>query len=325
MAGDTLTMPALEWARGVLGQAESARRVAYRTAVATLLPALRGERGAAVADVPADVLWRAARASFTTAPVSAPGLLPPVPPAGFRRTLVDLLADIPATGVLAVPTFTPAPAPGQPHAEGAAKTEATLNFSPRRDVPLRSVATIVHCSDELLDDAGQLAAWLDRYLEYLVAVGEERQILIGDDTGANVLGYFSWPGIPAFVPPNKSTIAGQLAAAAAQVAIASGGVLADTYVVSAADWALLAAENQPTLDPDGMRLHGCDLIASPALTSGQMLVGACQSASVLGRSGGLRIETTNSHDVNFTKDISSIRAASRLALGVLQPSAFVKV
>lgn len=302
----------------------AARRAAFLAAVGAVLPGLKGWQAHAVAELPPEILWRATRASFTVAPLTTPGLVPPTPPAGFRRTLGDLLPEIPAASLLRVPTFTAPAVPSTPHAEGAAKTEAVMTFGAGQTVTVRSVAAVVHATDELLDDAPQFAAWLDVYLEYLVALGEEKQLLLGDGVGPNVLGYRAWPGILAFVP-TATTVSGKLAQAAAQVATTSGGLVADTYVISAVDWALVLEEGSATLDADAGRLHGCDVIQTPVLAAGQMLVGACQTASVLGRSGGIRVEGSQSHDVNFTKNLSTLRGASRIALGVIQPSAFVKV
>jgi HK97 family phage major capsid protein len=301
------------------------RREAFAAVVTALVPALRGWSPTASADLPPEILWRAARASWaTTPPVTATGLLPPSPPAGFRTTLSDVLVEIPATGLLRVPSFTPPATPGAPHAEGAAKTEAVLAFGPGSDQPLRSVATTVAVTDELLEDAPQFAAWLDRYLEFLVALGEERQLLLGNGVAPNVLGYFAWPGIPTFAG-TATTVGGTLAAAAAAVAEASGGLEADTYVVSAADWATVLDDGGAEFAGQTAFLHGRLVVPTPALTAGQMLVGAVQMASVLGRSGGIRVESTQSHDVNFTKNVSNLRAASRIALGVIQPTAFTKV
>jgi HK97 family phage major capsid protein len=299
------------------------RRAAFAAAVTAALPGLRGAQRAAVAELPPAVLWRAARATWAATPaVQATGLVPPTPPTGFRRTLPDLIPEIAAASVLRVPTFTPPATAGTPHAEGAAKTEAVMTFGPGRDVPLRSVASVVTVTDELLDDAPQFAAWLDVYLEFLVALGEERQVLLGDGVAPNLLGYRAWPGIVTHVP-TATTIGGKLAGAAAAVAVNSGGLEADTYVISAADYALLVEED--VLDAEAAVLHGRALIHTPVLAAGQMLVGAVQTASVLGRNGGITVEGTQSHDLTFISNLSTLRAASRLALGVIQPSAFVKV
>lgn len=296
------------------------RRGAYDALVAAVLPGLRGQVQAAVADLAPDVLLRASLVGWKAAPpATTPTLIPPRQ--AFRRTLIDLLPEVEARGALRVPQLTPA-GPAQPHPIGGPKVEAALVFGPANAVPLRSVATQIAVTDELLEDVDQLRAWLEAYLEFLVALGEEQQVLLGNGVAPNVLGFFSWPGVAASTGAGSS-IARKLADAAAQAA--QSGIAPDTYVVSAADWSQVMEDGDATLDADASRLHGRDVIVTGALAAGQMLVGAVQVAAALGRADGIRVEGTQSHDVEFTKNISRLRAASRIALGVLMPKAFVKV
>jgi hypothetical protein len=117
-----------------------------------------------------------------------------------------------------------------------------------------------------------------------------------------------------------------LALAAELVVTQSGGMEPDTYVISPADWAELLTENTAgRLNVDEGLLDGRALVRTTALTAGQMLVGACQALAVIGRKGGITVEGTQSHDVGFVSNVSTIRGASQIALGVLQPNAFARV
>jgi capsid protein len=298
------------------------RRAAYAALVAAIRPGLEGAVASAVADLAPAVLLRAAVPTWTPdAPVTSWPTPSSPPRSAFRRTLVDLLPEVPARSVLRVPQISP-PTPAAPRAVGAAKVDAALSFGPAVNAPLRSVATHITLTDELLEDGDQLGAWLEAYLEFLVALGEEKAVLRGVGGAADVLGFWAWPGI-ATLTGGGTSVARKLADAAGQAS--ASGIEPDTYVLSYADWSAVLEDGDPTLDADASRLHGRDVVRTGALVAGQMLVGAVQTAAALGRTDGIRVEGTNSHDVEFAKDISRIRAESRVALAVLLPAAFVKV
>jgi HK97 family phage major capsid protein len=271
-----------------------------------------------VADVPLTLpaprsfQLQAAAASWSpNTPVST--LSFPFPaPQGFRRTLIDLLRVIPSGPIAAVPTLTPGAA-AVPHARGVAKTASGLAFGGNNET-LKSIATYIELTDELADDAVGLQAWLDAFLEYLVKAGEEKEVLTG------TRGFLTRTDIPAYAG-SATDIVEILGAMHGQV-VAASGIEPDTYVVSPAAWGTILTK--ALADADESTFNGCDVIRSPALTASQALVGAVQSASVLLRNGGIVVERTDSHDVNFPKDITTIRAASMMALGVLAPTAFVK-
>ena len=94
--------------------------------------------------------------------------------------------------------------------------------------------------------------------------------------------------IPAY-GGTATELAAILAEAHGQAVVDSGGIEPDTYVVSAADWLTLANESV-TVDVDSSTMNGCDVIRRPALTTGQALVGAVQSASVVLRNGSIMVE-----------------------------------
>ena len=223
-----------------------------------------------------------------------------------------------------MPLFTPPSTPAVVHAVGTPKTEAILTFGPSAgDEPLSSVATFVSVSDELVEDAAGLQAWLERYLEWLVKLGEEAEVLTGDGVTPHLRGFMTRTAIPLYAgtATDPATWIGEMIA---QAVTDSGGAQPDTIVVSPGDWTRCVLDGLAALDADAGRLFGCDVIATPVLAEGETLVGAVQTLAVLGRNGAVRVEGTNSHDLNFTVNRRMIRAASRLALGVMQPTAFVR-
>ena len=54
------------------------------------------------------------------------------------------------------------------------------------------------------------------------------------------------------------------------------------------------------------------------------MVGAFKASTTLYRKGGVRVESTNSDQGKFTKDIITTRIEERIALAVRMPAAIVK-
>ena len=290
--------------------------------LATILPGLRGGP-IAVAEFPSLLA-----ATVTTTPaVQFPASTTATLFAGastpnFRRTLSDLIPSIPMTGgVLQVPSLA-VTSGAAPHLEGIAKVEAALVFTGA----LRkagTVATWVGVTDELLDDTPGLTAWLDLYLSQLVKGSEERVILTGNGVLTPIVGFLDpASGVPAYAGSKTDDV--EVVADMIGMAASTSGIVPDTVVVSASIWAGLVKSGSDALDANARTFAGCEVVVSPALTDPQILVGPCQSLAVVGREGGILVEGTSSHALDFVANKSAIRAASRLALGILSPTAFLK-
>lgn len=72
-------------------------------------------------------------------------------------------------------------------------------------------------------------------------------------------------------------------------------------------------------------LWGLRTVVTEAMTKGTVLVGAFKAGGTIYRKGGLTVESTNSHENDFTNDKITFRVKERLALQVKYPKAFVKV
>ena len=293
--------------------------------LATILPGLRGGP-IAVAEYPALVA-----ATVTTTPAiqfptsTASTLFSGASTPHFRRTLSDLIPSIPMTGgVLQVPSLA-VTGGAAPHLETIAKVEAAMVFAGAIR-KAGTVATWVGVTDELLDDTPGLAAWLDLYLSQLVKGSEERVILTGNGVTTPIVGFFDpASGVPTYAGSMTDDV--ELVADMIGQAASTSGIVPDTVVVSGSIWAGLVkggAGGAGALDADAQTFAGCAVVVSPALTETQILVGPCQSLAVVGREGGILVEGTSSHATDFVVNKSAIRAASRIALGILMPTAFVK-
>ena len=75
-----------------------------------------------------------------------------------------------------------------PTSEGAAKPESALVFGETSE-PVRKIARVLPVSDELLEDAPQIAACLNQRLQLFVQIQEEAQLLLGNGTAPNIQGF----------------------------------------------------------------------------------------------------------------------------------------
>jgi HK97 family phage major capsid protein len=233
-------------------------------------------------------------------------------------------------------------------AEGGLKPESTLAFS-TLDEPIKKIATTVTISDELLEDAPAISAFINSRLTLFVQIEAERQLFRGTSGGNEVQGLFTSRGVPIYA---GGTAAGNKAV---QLFKAMNGTRGSAFVEP--EWVVM----HPT-DYEQIRLltdtagqyfgggpfqgpygSGSNLDASGQVTgaqdslwgkpvyvtagiggAGTALVGTSAAAQVWSR-GGVQMEITNSHASNFTLDLSVIRAERRLGLTVLRPAALCEV
>jgi Phage capsid family len=292
--------------------------------LAAVLPGLRGARLMTPAAAEMPPALRAATITTPANPVAtgtAPALFGGLSGPTFRRTLPDLMASIPMSGgVLSVPQLNRGANGAAPHAEGQPKREGDLTFA-GVTAKAATVATFVAITDELLDDVAGLEAWLHAYLGYLVKLAEESEILFGTGVAPNHIKGFFNSGCPAY--GGAETEPAAIVADMIAQAVRTNGIYPDTAVLSSALWAGLAASDAAGLDAAAGTFAGVDVITSGAMSSVQAMVGPVQALAVLGREGGTIVEGTRSHASDFISNKAAIRAASRLALGILMPSSFV--
>jgi len=289
---------------------------------AAILPGLRGAPGSHAHTVSPE-LW-SALVNWTTppGPASDTGFRLPMPgPGATRRSFLELMPVVPSAGALHVPQFdiTNVLSTGiPPRAVGQNKPTTNLVFA-GRDELLRSIATIMGVSDELLDDVPQLEGWLRTWLRFLITLSEEQQVINGDGTGNNVYGFTARPEIveSGAGPTRSAIIAAAFHEILAQTGFVPDGVVVDFLAdllpeTTSIEW----VDGYPTIY--GMRVYTC-----PGMNAG--IIGCFGIGAVLGRQGGVTVEGTSSHDVSFAYNVSTLRAETRLALGVVVPQMFRKL
>lgn len=275
------------------------------------------------------------KADITTAtagalvePQRVPGV---VAPPMQRLTVRDLLSqgrtDSNAITYIRESGFTNAAAAV---AEGAKKPQSDLTFE-EKTVGVKVLAHYIKASRQILDDAAALQSYVNERLTYGLKLVEERQLLNGDNTGANLHGIL--PQATAFADPAslaKYTIIDQLRLAQLQAALAE--YPASGQVLNPIDWAKIELEKDGEGryiigNPQGSiapALWGLPVVATPAIAAGSFLVGAFKLGAQLFDRWELSIAVATQNEDDFVNNMVTILAEERLALAVYRPEAFIR-
>ncbi|WP_222845102.1 phage major capsid protein [Vreelandella nanhaiensis] len=216
-----------------------------------------------------------------------------------------------------------------PQVEGQRKAESSLSF----ELATSNVRTIAHwipATKQILDDAPQLASYIDGRLRYGLTYVEEEQLLLGDGTGQNILGL-----IPQATAYNTAlNMAGDTRVDAIRHAIlqvrlaeyrASGIVLHPTdweriELTKTDDNAYVFANPTTGAQP---RLWGLPVVETTAMPEGQMMVGAFNMAAQIFDRENTTVEVSTEDRDNFINNMVTVRAEERLAMAVYRPESFV--
>lgn len=259
-----------------------------------------------------------------------PGIIPLL----FKRLVVaDLIAPGTTTSNLISymkeTTFTNAAAPV---AEGAAKPESTLVFAAATSA-VRKIAHWIPVTEEMLEDFEQTRSIIDARLRFGLDLTEEDQLLNGSGTPPALLGLMNLPGLTAAqargADTNADAIFKQMTTIATTVF-----AMADGFVINPANWQTIQlAKNAngnylgtgPWAPAQSPTLWGLPGAVTPSIVANTALVGGFRSSAQIFRKGGVRVESSNSHNDYFIKNLVAIRAEERLALAVYREPAFGKV
>jgi len=278
-------------------------------------------------------------ATLTSDPASGGALIVPEYVPGLvalpvRRTVVaDLIAPGTTTSnvisYMKEKTFTNAAAPV---AEAGLKPESALIFE-AATAPVRKIAHWIPVSEEMLEDSAQVASVIDARLRTGIELAEEDQLLNGNGTAPNLLGFNNLTGLApdqiVATDSNADAIFKQITHIATTAFMTPTGV-----VMNPADWADIQLTKNaqgnymgtgPWAAPQNPTIWGISVASTPAQLVSQALVGAFATASQLFRKGGIRVEASNSHADFFIKNLVAIRAEERIALAVYREGAFGKV
>lgn len=250
-------------------------------------------------------------------------------------TIEDLLTKIPTTS----PTidwvrenvFTNAAAET---AEGTAKPQSSITFT-TGTMPVSTVAHWIKITRQLAKDNASLAAYINRRMIYGVNLRVENQLLVGNGTPPNINGLLNTGNFTAHgytaasltaagLANNRYDLIGKMMGDAALA-----DYPADVVIMNTGDWwtMRLAKDSQGNylMGPPGSNsapeLFGAKVVASNAMTAGQVWVGNLAQAATLWIREGVVVEMSDSDENNFQLNLITIRAERRLALTVEKPAA----
>ncbi|RYE43962.1 MAG: phage major capsid protein [Hyphomicrobiales bacterium] len=250
-------------------------------------------------------------------------------------TIEDLLTKIPTTA----PTidwvrenvFTNSAAET---AEGVIKPQSSLTFT-TGTMPVSTVAHWIKITRQLAMDNAALAAYINRRMVYGVNLRVENQLLVGNGTPPNINGLLNSGNFTAHgYTAATLTAAGLLNNRFDLIGAAMGDSAladypADTVILNTGDWwkMRLAKDTQGRylLGEPGSgaipELFGAKVVASNAMTAGQVWIGNLAQAATLWIREGVVVEMSDSDENNFQLNLITIRAERRLALTVEKPAA----
>ena len=257
-----------------------------------------------------------------------------------RMTVADLLGTETISGT-AITYFVEGALEGDftTVAENAQKPQ--LHYADPTSVTeaLKKIAAYIKESDEIIEDLPWYVSVINGRLLYNLALFEENQLLAGDGTGTNLSGILD-RAIQAEVSTGATDDPDAIFRAMTLVATGSG-LDADALVINPTDYQALRLSKDSNNQYYGggffsgeygqggivmqPPVWGLRTVVTPAITAGTALVGAfAQAASVI-RKGGVRVESTNTDEDDFTNNRITIRAEERLGLAVRRPYGFVEV
>lgn len=227
-------------------------------------------------------------------------------------------------------------------AEGAAKPNLNFDFGTVTET-LAKIAGVTKVSDEMTQDADFMVSIVRSQLLQRLALIEEDQLLNGNGTAPNVSGILDRSGVQ-----TDATVAGLTAKKAldgilhAITLVETGSFIpADGIVINPEDYELVrlgidgnsqyygGGPFTGAYGNDGFSLQPglwtLPTVVTPAIAQGTVLVGAFRTGAQVFRKGGVRLESTNSNEDDFKKNLVALRVEERVGLAVYYPTAFVNL
>jgi HK97 family phage major capsid protein len=211
------------------------------------------------------------------------------------------------------------------------RTEITFE---KREEKVRTIATWIPASKQILEDCEGLEAFLRSSLVYAVEEEFEDQLLFGSGAGENLNGLVTQAAVfdTSLLGTNWTRI-DVLARAVQQLAMANE--MQPTFVVlNSADFWQIALQKDANgrylvADPQNAStlrtLFGLAVIECSSMSQGQFLLGTSDPrAAVIRMRQPITVEISTEHADYFTRNLVAIRAELRAALVVMRPGAFVK-
>lgn len=215
--------------------------------------------------------------------------------------------------------------------EGATKAESTLQFDTVLE-PIRTIATILPVANDMLADAPTLAAYIDARLRLAVSIREDSQVLNGDGSSVNLLGILNRSGLATQVDRGVSeSYADAIGRQLFAIMAAQPGLMPDAIIINPTDWASIAMAKDandryygsgPFQGTAPLTLFGVRVVLSERQPATTALVGNFSMGGVVYRRSGVEVALSQHHDTFFARNLTAVRAESRMGLGLYRPGVF---
>lgn len=277
-------------------------------------------------------------AAITSSTSSAGDLLvpqydPAVPMAMRRLRVLDLLTrGRTSAASIIFPRLVTYTNNAAPVSENPASAKPSSNMVwDSTTAPVATIAHIIKCSRQIMDDAAMLESEVDNGLRYGLALEYEEQVLLGSGVGLNLNGLvtqataYSNPGVNV----QAESAIDRLRLALLQVSLTNNE--ADGIVLNPIDWTDIeltknTLNNYIIANPFAMAqptLWGRPVIDTASMTANSFLVGAFRAGATFYDREDVNVVIATQNNDDFEKNMLTIRCEGRGALAVKRPDAFV--
>lgn len=210
--------------------------------------------------------------------------------------------------------------------EGATKNKLTYAYVPKT-ATLQKITGLIKVTDELFEDAPYIVDAINQDLVDDLNANRQTQVV-------STLLATSGLSTDTVTYSTAVDIFQGILDVAADIEDATN-IAPDAVVVTPAIWKILRG----AVDKDGhfyagdpfsaaeyKRLFEMTFIKNADVTANHVIVGAfAMGAELVAKTEGIRVESSNSNDVDFEKDLISVRAECREILAVKRPACFCNV
>lgn len=214
--------------------------------------------------------------------------------------------------------------------QGATKNKLTYSYVPKT-ATLQKITGLIKMTEELFEDAPYVVDAINQDLVDDLNANRQTQ---GLTTLLATSGLATGTITPAGSTATALEVFNGILKAAADLEDATR-IAPDAVVVTPAVWLLLRGaldgENRfyagsPFGDSEYSRLFGLTFVKNADLTANHIVVGAFRrGAELVSKVDGVRVDSTNSNDVDFEKNLVSVRAECREILAVKRPGCFCNI
>jgi HK97 family phage major capsid protein len=224
-------------------------------------------------------------------------------------------------------------AKASPQVEALDKFENSVTFVSASE-KIRTIATWVPATKQILDDFQELAGFIQTSLLYYVNLSEEIQLLSGDGTGENLHGLITQAAVfnPALLSPSKGWNKIDIVLRTKQQ-IAIAKELQPTFIVMhPTDWydiqatkdgfgRYLIGDPQSSATP---RMWDLDVVPTTSIPAGTFLMGSgLPEASEIRDRMEAQVEISTQHSDYFVKNLVAVRCEKRLALVTKRVNSYI--